>query len=242
MEFTNEQWYNIKSHCEDVGVEFLSSPFSLAAVDLLESLDVKKYKIGSGEVLNFLMLEKIAKTKKPILLSSGMSSYKDLDDSIEFLNSFDSDISILQCNTEYPTPAKNVGLNIIQEMLDKYKLPVGLSDHSGEIFPSIAAVSLGASIIEVHTVFNKNMFGPDSSSSLSIEQLDYLVKGMRFIEESINNPVNKDDNKKFDDLKIIFEKSLAVNKIYLRDMLFHFLTWKAKSLLKLELALSFIKK
>ena len=212
MEFTNEQWYNIKSHCEDVGVEFLSSPFSLAAVDLLESLDVKKYKIGSGEVLNFLMLEKIAKTKKPILLSSGMSSYKDLDDSIEFLNSFDSDISILQCNTEYPTPAKNVGLNIIQEMLDKYKLPVGLSDHSGEIFPSIAAVSLGASIIEVHTVFNKNMFGPDSSSSLSIEQLDYLVKGIRFIEESINNPVNKNDNKKFDDLKIIFEKSLAVNK------------------------------
>tara|TARA_Y100001970_G_scaffold261373_1_gene344450 strand:- start:24779 stop:25786 length:1008 start_codon:yes stop_codon:yes gene_type:complete len=212
MEFTKEQWFNIKTHCENLGIEFLSSPFSLAAVELLEEINVKRYKVGSGEVSNFLILEKIAKTKKPILLSSGMSSYDELDAAVAFLESFNSNISIFQCNTEYPTAAENIGLNVVSEMLQRYDYPIGLSDHSGEIYSSLAAVSLGASLIEVHSVFDKKMFGPDTSSSLTINQLSQLVKGIRFIEKSINNPVNKDDTNRFVELKSIFEKSLAVNK------------------------------
>lgn len=212
MEFTLEQWKDIKKHCETVGLEFMSSPFSCAAVDLLESVGIKRYKIGSGEVTNFLMLEKIARTGKPIILSTGMSSFKELDKTIEFLKPFKNKLAILQCSTSYPTKPESVGLNVINELKRRYNIPVGLSDHSGTIYPAIAAVSLGVNIIEVHVVFDKIMFGPDSTSSLTIEELKQMVDGIRFIEKSLNNPVNKDDNSKFLDIKKVFEKSLAYNR------------------------------
>jgi N,N'-diacetyllegionaminate synthase len=211
MEFSLEQWKEIKKHCNDVGLEFVSSPFSNMAVDWLEEVGVQKYKIGSGEVSNFLMLEKIAKTGKDIILSSGMSSFSELDETIKFLKQFDNKISILQCTTMYPTNAKNIGLNVISELKDRYNLLVGLSDHSGTIYPSLSAVSLGAEIIEFHVVFDKGMFGPDSKSSLTIKEIKQLVEGIRFIETSLNNNIDKTDNSKFKELKNIFEKTLAVN-------------------------------
>ena len=212
MEFTLEQWKEIKKHCDDVGLEFISSPFSNMAVDWLEEIEVKKYKIGSGEVSNFLMFEKIAKTGKEIILSSGMSSFKELDETIKFLKPFGNKLSVLQCTTKYPTSSEDIGLNVIEELKNRYNLPAGLSDHSGTIYPSIAAVSLGAEILEFHVVFDKRMFGPDSTSSLTIDETKQLVEGVRFVENSLNNKINKTDNSKFKDLKKIFEKSLAVNK------------------------------
>ncbi len=212
MEFTLEQWKEIKKHCDEVGLEFISSPFSNMAVDWLEEIGVQKYKIGSGEVNNFLMLEKIAKTGKDIILSSGMSSFTELDETIEFLKQFDNKVSILQCTTMYPTGAKDIGLNVLNELEDRYNLSVGLSDHSSTIYPSLSAVSLGAEIIEFHAIFDKDMFGPDSKSSLTIKEIKQLVEGVRFIETSLNNKIDKTDNSKFTELKNIFEKSLAVNK------------------------------
>ena len=212
MEFTLEQWKDIKKHCDEVGLEFISSPFSNMAVDWLEEIGVQKYKIGSGEVNNFLMLEKIAKTGKDIILSSGMSSFSELDETIRFLKQFDSKVSVLQCTTMYPTGAKDIGLNVINELKDRYNIAVGLSDHSSTIYPSLSAVSLGAEIIEFHAIFDKDMFGPDSKSSLSIQEIKQLVEGVRFIETSLNNKIDKTDNSKFKELKNIFEKSLAVNK------------------------------
>jgi N-acetylneuraminate synthase len=215
MEFTLNQWKEIKKHCDEVGLEFMSSPFSNMAVDWLEEIEVKRYKIGSGEVSNFLMLEKIAKTKKDIILSSGMSSFSELDDTISFLKSFGynkDNLSVLQCTTKYPTQAEDIGLNILEELKERYNLKVGLSDHSATIYPSLSAVSLGAEIIEFHAVFDKNMFGPDSKSSLTIKEIKQLVDGVRFIETSLNNKIDKTDNSKFKELKNIFEKSLAVNK------------------------------
>lgn len=212
MEFTLSQWKQIKKHCDEKGLMFLSSPFSITAVDLLEAIRVKKYKIGSGEVNNFLLLEKIAKTGKDIILSSGMSSFHELDDTVEFLQTYNTNFSILQCSTQYPVLPENLGLNVITEMKERYSCPVGFSDHSGTIYPSIAAVTLGAQIIEVHTVFDKRMFGPDSSSSLTVDSLKQLVDGIRFIEKSLSNNVNKYDNSQYKELKTIFEKSLAVKK------------------------------
>ncbi len=212
MEFSQKQWEEIKTHCDSVNIEFMSSPFSIAAVELLENIGINKYKIGSGEINNLLLLRKVALTEKPIILSSGMSSYKELNRTINFLNNYTNSLSILQCTTEYPTKAANIGLNVLTEMQEKYNYNIGLSDHSGEIFPSLAAVSLGAKIIEVHTVFDKQMFGPDTSSSLTIDQLKELVRGVRFIEEMQYFKVNKSDNSSFESLKNIFEKSLAVNK------------------------------
>lgn len=212
MEFTLEEWHGIKKHCDDVNIEFMSSPFSNIAVDWLEEVGIEKYKIGSGEVNNFLMLEKIAKTGKDIILSSGMSSFDELDATISFLSEFNNDLSILQCTTKYPTSAEDLGLNVISELKSKYDLKIGFSDHSSKIYSALAAVSLGAQILEVHAVFDKNMFGPDSKSSLEIKEIKELVDGVRFIEKSLENRIDKSDNSSFLEVKNIFEKSLAINK------------------------------
>jgi len=212
MSFTPEQWQEIKAHCDEVGVEFLSSPFSNAAVDLLENVGISRYKIGSGEVNNLLMLEKIARTGKPVILSSGMSSYQELDQSVEFLRERGVEFSILQCTTAYPTTPQEWGLNVIDELKARYGVPVGFSDHSGEIFACLAAAARGAEILEFHAVFDKRMFGPDAKSSLEIDEIATLVRGVRQIEEALKHPVDKEDNSHFAELKCIFEKSLAVNK------------------------------
>jgi len=212
MEFTLEQWQGLKQHCDEVGVDFISSPFSNAAVDLLEKVDVKKYKIGSGEVSNFLLLKKIIQTGKPLIISSGMSSLKELDKTVEFLKKNKADFSILQATTAYPTTAENYGLNVIQKLKNRYQVPVGYSDHSAKIETGIAAMALGAEILEFHAVFHREMFGPDSKASLTIEEIKQLVDAIRNLEKAFQNPVNKTNHKQFDELKKIFEKSLAVNK------------------------------
>ncbi len=212
MEFSPEQWKGLKDHCEEKGLEFMSSPFSNAAVDLLEDIGVKRYKIGSGEVSNWLLLERIAKTGKPVLLSSGMSSLDELDGSIAFLKTFGNELSVFQCTTAYPTQAEQWGLNVLSELKQRYQLPVGFSDHSGDIFACLAAASLGADLFEFHVVFDKRQFGPDSAASISIEQTQQLCSGIRQIRTALNSPAEKNDNSAFSGLKAIFEKSLAVNQ------------------------------
>ena len=212
MEFTPEQWFGIKNHCDEVGLEFMSSPFSNEAVDLLEKVGVKRYKIGSGETMNRLMLEKIGNTGKPIILSSGMSNFDELDSTIEFLKPFDSQLSILQCTTAYPTQPEQWGLNVLSELKQRYNLPVGFSDHSGDIYACLAAAALGAEIFEFHVVFDKRMFGPDTKSSITIDETKQLVKGIRQVKSALRAPIDKGDNSKFKDLKSIFEKSLCINK------------------------------
>lgn len=212
MEFTFEQWQILKECCETNNLEFIASPFSNLAVDQLEKLGVKRYKIGSGEVNNFLLLKKISATRKPIILSSGMSSFAELDKTVDFLKKEKIEFSILQCTTSYPTTPENYGLNVISELKERYQVPAGFSDHSANPSTCIAATSLGAKILEFHVVFDKNMFGPDSASSVEINQVADMVQNIRAIEKAKNHPIDKNDNSNFKDLKSIFEKSLAVNK------------------------------
>ncbi|WP_435415258.1 N-acetylneuraminate synthase family protein [Polaribacter aestuariivivens] len=212
MEFTLEQWKELKNHCNEVGLEFMSSPFSNAAVDVLEKVGVKRYKIGSGEVNNFVLLEKIAKTQKPVIISSGMSSFDELDKTVSFLKSRNVDYSILQCTTAYPTKPAQFGLNVIQELKERYQVTVGFSDHSSSTEACIAATTLGAEILEFHVVFDKEMFGPDAKASLTMEETTNLVAAVRNIKIALQNPIDKTDNSSFKELKSIFEKSLAVNK------------------------------
>ncbi|MHB1277547.1 MAG: N-acetylneuraminate synthase family protein [Bacteroidia bacterium] len=212
MEFTPEQWEGIKRHCEDNGMEFISSPFSNAAVDLLENLAVKRYKIGSGEVTNLLILERIAQTGKPVILSSGMSNWSELDAAVEIFREKAIPYSILQCTTAYPTSPEHWGLNVMAELKDRYHVPVGFSDHSGDIYACLAATALGAEILEFHVVFDKQMFGPDAKSSITPAEIKKLCTGVRQIRSALENPVLKNDNSGFATLKNIFEKSLAVNK------------------------------
>lgn len=212
MSFTLEQWKGIKKHCDEVGLEFMCSPFSNLAVDWLEEIGVKRYKIGSGEVNNFLILEKIAQTRKPIILSSGMSNYLELDEAVSFLKERNVSFSILQCTTSYPTQPEQYGLNVIQELKNKYQVTVGYSDHSARIETGIAATALGAEILEFHVVFDRKQFGPDAKSSLTIDETKVLVESVKNIKKAINNPINKSVNNQYKELKTIFEKSLAVNK------------------------------
>lgn len=213
MEFTEEQWKGLQVHCEEKGVQFISSPFSVAAVELLEKIGVQQYKIGSGELSNYLMLQRIANTGKPIIVSSGMSDWNELDQTIHFLQQFKNEISVLQCTTAYPTIPAQWGLNHIPEIKNRYKLRVGFSDHSANIYAGLAAVALGAEILEFHAVFDHNMFGPDAKASLNIAQIKELVKGVRQIDESLNaHSKLKEDASSFNELKVLFGKSLAVNK------------------------------
>ncbi len=212
MEFTLDQWKEIKQHCDAVGLDFICSPFSNLAVDLLEEIGVTSYKIGSGEVTNLLLLEKIAQTGKPLILSSGMSSLTELDATVAFLRAKKVPFSILQCTTSYPTQPEQFGFNVIQELKERYQVTVGFSDHSAKVSTNIAAVALGAEIIEFHVVFDRRMFGPDAKSSLIIDEISQLVEGCNTVYKAKQHPVNKNDNSNFTALKTIFEKSLAINK------------------------------
>jgi N-acetylneuraminate synthase len=180
-------------------------------VELLEELNVKRYKIASGEITNFLLLEKIARTGKPVILSSGMSDLKELEDAVNFFIQRSIDTSVLQCTTMYPTPAEKLGLNLIPVLREKFKCPIGFSDHSGEVTACIAAKALGAEILEFHAVFDKRMFGPDAMASLTIDEITSLVSQIRYIEKALDNPVDKNDTKIYRENKKIFGKTLAVN-------------------------------
>jgi N,N'-diacetyllegionaminate synthase len=212
MEFTHSQWLGLKEHCDAVGVEFISTPFSVQAVDLLEDIGVSRYKVSSGDITNFLLLNRLAETKKGIILSSGMSAFSELDMAFKFLRGHGCDVSVLQCTSSYPTPPEKVGLRAIPEMMDRYQCTVGLSDHSGTIYPALGAVTLGAGIVEVHGVYDKTMFGPDSSSSLTIDELGQLVAGVRFLEKGLSAAYDKDTAAVSDTMKTIFGKTLAINK------------------------------
>ncbi|MDI1323110.1 MAG: N-acetylneuraminate synthase family protein [Algoriphagus sp.] len=212
MEFTLDQWKGLNAHAIEKGLELISSPFSNLAVDWLEEVGVKRYKIGSGEVSNWLMLEKIAKTGKPVILSSGMSSWEEMDNTIEFLKPYGNQLSIMQCTTAYPTRPEQWGLNVIGELRDRYNIPVGFSDHSGDINACLAAASLGAELFEFHVIFDKRQFGPDTPASITIDQTTQLTAGIRQIQTALNSPINKANIESYQQLKSIFEKSLAVNK------------------------------
>jgi N,N'-diacetyllegionaminate synthase len=212
MEFTLEQWKEIKKHCDEVGLDFICSPFSNLAVDWLEEIGIHTYKVGSGEVNNLLLLEKITQTGKPIIISSGMSSFSELDETVNFLKDKKADFSILQCTTAYPTMPEQYGLNVIGELKERYNVTVGFSDHSASTSTGVAAVALGAEILEFHVVFHKEMFGPDTAASLTIMQTKLLVEAVNRIHIAQNNPIDKNNNESFKELKSIFEKSLAINK------------------------------
>jgi N-acetylneuraminate synthase len=159
-----------------------------------------------------LLLEKISRTGKPVILSSGMSSFDELDKSVDFLKSKNIEITLLQCTTSYPTTAKQYGFNLIKEFKNRYEVKVGFSDHSAKVSTGIAAVALGAEVIEFHVAFSKEQFGPDTSSSLDLDEVEQLISSVREISTAINHPVNKSEHTEYKSLKSIFEKSLAINK------------------------------
>jgi len=222
IEFTEEQWLGLKQHADERNLIFLSSPFSIEAVDLLTRIGVRYWKIASGEVSNLPMLEHILKTRLPIILSSGMSSLDELDVAVQLIRSQEVAYSILQCTTAYPCPPEKIGLNMLGVLSERYGCPYGLSDHSGVIYPSLAAVTLGATVIEVHVTFSKQSFGPDTLASLTFSELKQLVEGIRFIEKMKTHPVDKDSMAhEMEPLHQLFTKSIVAKVALLAGTILH---------------------
>ncbi|MGH9875776.1 MAG: N-acetylneuraminate synthase family protein [Pyrinomonadaceae bacterium] len=190
--FTEEQWLDLHQHAQARRLVFYSSAFSIAAVDLLQRIGVPLWKIPSGEVTNRPLLERIAQTKLPVVLSTGLGYVKEIDEAVQLLVGRNIHVAVMQATSEYPCPPEHLGLNLLDFFRQRYRCPVGLSDHSGTVYAGIAAAALGADIIEIHIAFSREAFGLDVSVSLTPDQLRELVKGIRFVERALANPVEKD--------------------------------------------------
>ena len=192
MEFIEEQWCGLKTHAIEAGLAFLSSPFSLEAVELLTRVGVAAWKVASGEIGNEAMFKSMAASGLPIFLSTGMSSLKEIDTAVERVKAAGSPLTVLQCTSMYPTPPEKLGLNMIPFFANRYRCGVGLSDHSGTVYAGLAAATIGIDVLEVHVTLSREMFGPDVVASLTTTELHQLVEGIRFIEKARANPVDKD--------------------------------------------------
>jgi N,N'-diacetyllegionaminate synthase len=206
--FTSNQWKQLRQVCEANDIAFLSSPFSLEAVDLLEDVGVGAYKIPSGEVTNWPLLERIAATGKPALLSSGMSSWQELDGAVDILRR-GGPLTVMQCTTAYPCPPERVGLNVIAEMRSRYNVPVGFSDHTTGMAAALAAAALGADVVEKHLTFSRLMYGSDAANAMEPKDFRRLAEGLGEIWAMRAAPIDKNDLAPYRDMKRIFEKSVV---------------------------------
>ncbi|MGH8045965.1 MAG: N-acetylneuraminate synthase family protein [Chthoniobacterales bacterium] len=211
MEFSAEQWAGLKVHADERGILFLGSAFSFVAVDLLERIGVAAWKVASGEMFEEAFLDRLASTGRPVMLSTGMSAWADIDRAVQVMHARSADFALLQCTTEYPCPPENWGLNLLAEYRERYKCPVGLSDHSGTIHPGILAAWLGAAVVEVHLTLSRLAFGPDVPASLVPEELKQLADGIRAVEKARLNPVDKDASAAMQtENRMRFTKSVAL--------------------------------
>lgn len=190
--FSREQWIELADHARKIGIQFMSSPFSNLAVEWLTACDVPAWKIASGELTNYPMIEAMCQTGKPILVSSGMSSWKELDDTLGFITQCGGQYGVFQCTTSYPCPPKKWGLNVITQLRERYDCAVGLSDHSGTVTPSLAAIALGATLVEVHLALSQAQFGPDSQASITVDDLRTLCHAAKELKTSLDHPLDKD--------------------------------------------------
>lgn len=204
--FNFNEWKKIKNYCQKLGKEFLCSPFSIEAIDLLEKLKVKYYKVPSGELTNLPLLEKLKKTKKIIFLSTGMSNFREISRAVKIFNK--KKIILMQCSSIYPCPNKFVGLNVIDEFKKKFKCKVGFSDHTLSSAASYAAAAMGSELIEKHFTLSKKMYGSDAKHSMEPNEFKTFCSTLKEIWRLKKFNVDKNNIKKFRTMKQIFEKSI----------------------------------
>lgn len=208
--FSEPQWQGLSEHAQERGLIFLSSPFSAEAVDLLTRLGITAWKVASGEIGASPMLDQMIRSGLPLLLSTGMSPMDEIDRAVALVKQAGTGYAVFQCTTAYPCPAEQIGLNMLAEYRERYGCAVGLSDHSGTIYPGLAAASLGCDLIEVHVTLSRAMFGPDVPASLTIGELRQLVEGVRTIERIKSHPVDKNLLAgQMSQLRDVFKKSVV---------------------------------
>ena len=186
LALTQEEFVELKTYCEEIGIGFLSTPFDLESIDFLERMEPDFWKIPSGEVTNMPYLIKLAQTHRPIVMSTGMCTTEDIKDALNILKMYGAgEITLLHCNTQYPTPMEDVNLYAMETMRESFALPVGYSDHTIGIEVPIAAAALGAVVLEKHFTLDQTMEGPDHAASLEPEQLKAMIQAVRNIEQAL---------------------------------------------------------
>ncbi|EHK3563866.1 N-acetylneuraminate synthase [Campylobacter upsaliensis] len=212
LELSYESHFELMKHCKKHGIAFLSTPFDLESVEFLRGLDLPYFKIPSGEITNLPYLKAVAKCKKRVLLSTGMANLGEIEAALTILRKNGTrNITLLHCNTEYPTPFEDANLNALKTLKEAFKLEVGYSDHTEGIVASLGAVALGAVVIEKHFTLDKTMEGPDHRASLEFEELRALCKGIRELEKALGSGIKKASKSEAKN-KIIARKSLVAKR------------------------------
>lgn len=192
LELSFKDFKELDKYCKHIGIEFLSTAFDDESIEFLNTLEMKRWKIPSGEITNLPYLIKIAKIGKPVILSTGMSTMNEIRDAVDVLNRYGLfDITILHCTTEYPTPFEDVNLLAMNNIKSQFNLNVGYSDHTKGVEVSLAAVAMGAIVIEKHFTLDRNMEGPDHRASLEPKELKYMVDSIRNVEIAIGSSEKK---------------------------------------------------
>jgi sialic acid synthase SpsE len=215
MELSLDDHRRLKAFAEERGLVFFSSPFSVEAAELLEEVGVPLYKIASGEVTNPPLLDAVAATGKPVLLSSGMSGLAELEQALATLRAGGGDVILLQCTSRYPCPPEDVNLRAMTTIGERFDALVGLSDHTPDVYTSVAAVALGAVCIEKHFTLSRRLYGPDHHASLEPQDLRRLVDGIRQVEAALGTG-EKTRDPDLDPVRATFEKSV-VTRIAIRS-------------------------
>ena len=206
----------IKKYCKKKKIEFLSTPFDLRSIDFLKSLNMKYFKIPSGEITNLPYLMKVAKLKKKVILSTGMANLIEIREALRILTSYGTkkeNITVLQCNTEYPTPLRDANIKAMLTIKKIFKVNIGYSDHTEGIESSLAAAALGAKIIEKHITLNKKLLGPDHKASINPEELKKMIEGVRKITVALGNGIKKASLSEKKNIKIVRTSIVALKSI-----------------------------
>src|SRR3989304_1331752 len=214
LELNEDAHRELICYCKNKNIIFLSTPFDLESIDLLNNLGLEIFKIPSGEITNLPYIRKIGRLKKKGILSTGMADREEIGNAINVLIEYGTrkeDITVLHCNTEYPTPFEDVNLLAMLSIRDAFKVAVGYSDHTVGIEISIAAVALGATVIEKHFTLDKNMEGPDHKASLEPHELKAMVRAIRNIEKAMGDGIKKPSTSEIKN-KLIVRKSIVAAK------------------------------
>lgn len=212
LELSFDDFLELNEYCKKKEIEFLSTGFDFDSIDFLNSLGMEKWKIPSGDITNLPYLIKIAKLKKPVILSTGMSTMQEIKNAFQVLKENGTeDITILHCTTEYPTPFEDVNLAAMKNIHKTLKVPVGYSDHTTGISIPVAAVALGATIIEKHFTLDRNMEGPDHKASLEPDELKSMIDAIRSVEVSIGNEEKKPVESEKKNM-LVARKSIVANR------------------------------
>jgi N,N'-diacetyllegionaminate synthase len=211
MEFKLAEWQGLRKHARDRNLAFISSGFSEAAIDLLLGISADGIKVASGEISNKPLLGKILEGGLPVFLSTGMSSWKEIRQSVRCVQERKNSLVIMQCTSEYPTSLDRIGINVADQFRKEFGEVNGLSDHSGTIFPGLLAIGRKIDVLEVHVTLSRQMFGPDISSSITLEELAVLCSFRDATYKIDSTPVDKDDlSRELNETKRLFGRSLCV--------------------------------